>query len=260
VFGLNDLDVCVGISNDPAGSDHAVLWKHGGAQALGELPGDEVSAALYINNFGEAVGFSANVGQTVLHPVVWKNGQITALPPLTPFDTYAQCTSINDLGDIIGYSGTDGSHFHGVLWSHGTVTDLGGLAGPISFPYSINEEGVIVGQAQTSPTNFDSFDPVVWVYGNLIDLHNFGSDAYGVALSINLWGQIVGASGPSVFDAFTTHALLWENGAVINLQEKIPANSGWTLQAATGINLWGQIAGFGLINGEEHAFVLTPTW
>jgi len=145
-----------------------------------------------------------------------------------------------------------------VLWSKGTVTDLGGLAGPISFPYSINSDGVIVGQAQTSPTNFDSFHPVVWSYGHIIDLHNFGSDPYGCAFSVNRHGQIVGASGPSVFATYTTHALLWDNRAMIDLQDKIPADSGWVLQAAGGINDHGQIDGIGLHNGEEHAYLLTP--
>jgi probable HAF family extracellular repeat protein len=39
----------------------------------------------------------------------------------------------------------------------------------------------------------------------------------------------------------------------------IPADSGWTLVVATGINEAGQIVGSGLVaNGETHAFLLTP--
>jgi hypothetical protein len=39
----------------------------------------------------------------------------------------------------------------------------------------------------------------------------------------------------------------------------IPANSGWTsLFQATDINNHGQIAGIGTINGEMHAFLMTP--
>jgi probable HAF family extracellular repeat protein len=259
VFGLNDLDQCVGISNDPSGVDHAVLWNKGVVQALGELPGDVGSAALYLNNYGVVVGFSGSPGGTVLHAVVWVDGLILYLPPLNPADTYSQCMSINDRNEVVGYAGTDANHFHGVLWANGKATDLGGLGGAISFPYAINATGLIVGQVQTSATNFDSFVPVLWKNGAVINLGNYGSDAYGVALSINKSGQIVGASGPSVFDTFTTHALLWEQGAVINLQDQIPANSGWVLLAATGINDKGQIAGFGLYNNEVHDFILTPT-
>lgn len=38
----------------------------------------------------------------------------------------------------------------------------------------------------------------------------------------------------------------------------IPAGSGWVLGEAYAINDAGQIAGYGNIGGEEHAFLLTP--
>ena len=44
-----------------------------------------------------------------------------------------------------------------------------------------------------------------------------------------------------------------------DLNSLIPAGSGWVLEAAKAINNAGQIAGFGMINGAEHAFLLSPT-
>jgi hypothetical protein len=44
-----------------------------------------------------------------------------------------------------------------------------------------------------------------------------------------------------------------------DLNDLIPAGSGWTLTEARAINSSGQIAGTGLIGGERHAFLLTPT-
>ena len=55
-----------------------------------------------------------------------------------------------------------------------------------------------------------------------------------------------------------TSALLYDSGTLYNLNDLIPANSGWTLQAATAINDRGQIAGYGVINGQTHAFRLDP--
>jgi probable HAF family extracellular repeat protein len=43
-----------------------------------------------------------------------------------------------------------------------------------------------------------------------------------------------------------------------NLNDLIPSNSGWSLSLPTGINSRGQITGQGTINGEQHAFLLTP--
>jgi len=45
---------------------------------------------------------------------------------------------------------------------------------------------------------------------------------------------------------------------MIDLNTLIPAGSGWTLQVGTAMNDNGQITGYGIINGELHAFLLTP--
>jgi hypothetical protein len=44
-----------------------------------------------------------------------------------------------------------------------------------------------------------------------------------------------------------------------NLNALIPADSGWYLVFAGGINERGQIAGTGILNGEVRGFLLTPT-
>jgi hypothetical protein len=44
----------------------------------------------------------------------------------------------------------------------------------------------------------------------------------------------------------------------VDLNTLIPANSGWYLQFTASINNAGEIAGQGTINGEVHAFLLTP--
>jgi hypothetical protein len=43
-----------------------------------------------------------------------------------------------------------------------------------------------------------------------------------------------------------------------DLNTLIPASSGWTLNSAADINLWGQIVGSGMLNGQAHGFLLTP--
>src|SRR5262249_36473261 len=46
--------------------------------------------------------------------------------------------------------------------------------------------------------------------------------------------------------------------AMQDLNGQVPSSSGWQLQEAQGINDNGQIVGYGLINGQRHAFLLTP--
>ncbi|MFZ0279277.1 MAG: hypothetical protein WA254_02780 [Candidatus Sulfotelmatobacter sp.] len=43
-----------------------------------------------------------------------------------------------------------------------------------------------------------------------------------------------------------------------DLNTLISASSGWVLNSATDINVWGQIVGEGTLNGAPHGFLLTP--
>ncbi|HEY9605578.1 MAG TPA: hypothetical protein V6C85_28500, partial [Allocoleopsis sp.] len=77
------------------------------------------------------------------------------------------------------------------------------------------------------------------------------------AEDINNLGQIVGASSTAA-NVLDTHAILWEEGVMTDLNSLIPLDSGWLLSDARGINNTGQIVGYGSINSEFHAFLLTP--
>jgi hypothetical protein len=44
-----------------------------------------------------------------------------------------------------------------------------------------------------------------------------------------------------------------------DLNDLIPASSGWNLQSVSDINIAGQMVGTGTINGEVHGFLLTPS-
>jgi probable HAF family extracellular repeat protein len=81
-----------------------------------------------------------------------------------------------------------------------------------------------------------------------------GRISRGVA--INSAGQVTG-SAQTAGDA-TDHVFLYSDGVMTDLNTLIPADSGWILQNGTAINDRGQITGYGAINGEEHAFLLTP--
>jgi probable HAF family extracellular repeat protein len=72
--------------------------------------------------------------------------------------------------------------------------------------------------------------------------------------TINDRGEIVGFA----IDATGQRALIWRNNVPVDLNTLIPSNSGWYLQSTASINNAGEIAGQGTINGEVHAFLLTP--
>jgi probable HAF family extracellular repeat protein len=261
-FGLNDLDQVVGgcgptpTPQAPQGQYIAVLWEGGNAKALSTLPGDTDSDAFAINNWGLVVGHSLNfnVDPFASLAVYWYKGKISPLPPLDGAAN-SDAIAVNDLGQAVGVSGP-----RAVLWSTSpkeSVMDLGTLGGDGSTANAINNSGQIVGSAQTVSGDWH---PVLWKGTVITDLQNFDRDTAGCAFWINSCGQIVGYSGPdkSGSDLHNTHALLWEDGQVVNLQTQIPNNSGWVLRQATGINDRGQITGIGQHNGKNRTFLLTP--
>jgi probable HAF family extracellular repeat protein len=89
--------------------------------------------------------------------------------------------------------------------------------------------------------------------GPLEDLGSLGG-LNSFARAINSSGQIVGKSGDA---GGLTHAFLYI-GSMVNLNQLMPAGSGWELIEATDINDAGQIVGYGRFNGRIRAFLLTP--
>ena len=87
-------------------------------------------------------------------------------------------------------------------------------------------------------------------------MHDLGAlgAPYSNALAVNSAGtEIVGYAGDQV-----PHAFLYSRGSMKDLNRLIPRDSGWTLSLATGVDDTGLIAGYGLHDGSQRAFLLVP--
>jgi probable HAF family extracellular repeat protein len=121
----------------------AVLWSRGSLTNLPGLPGSTDSVATGINDFGQAVGYSGFIGDT-LYATEWSHGSVIDLGGL-PGSTSSIADSINDFGQVVGWSHVGGTDV-ATEWSHGSVIDLGsppGSAGGIAD--SINDFGQVAG-------------------------------------------------------------------------------------------------------------------
>jgi probable HAF family extracellular repeat protein len=213
-YGCNTQSgICDGNQNVQLG----FRWQNGVMRALPTLGGNN-STATGANNLGQVAGWDETA--TVepagvcappqvleIKAVVYEpTGKIRKLPTF-PGDHLAAAFGINDNGDVVGTSGTCGTPdnpalgVHAVVWRNGAVFNLGGLGGVMN----------------------------------------------NVALVINNAGQIAGISDlsgdtnptPECADVPGTRAVLWQNGAIINLGT-LPRDC---LSSASDINARGQVVG-----------------
>jgi probable HAF family extracellular repeat protein len=241
---INNKGQVVGRSTPLGDHNHPVLWNQGVISVLPELPGDNKGAALTINDNGLAAGNSQNTSTGIRRATLWHKGKVSQLAPVPGGGLWDDALGINEEGQIVGWSGPAPGFEHIALWdTDGSVHDLGTLGGDWGDAYKINNNGQVVGQSSTA-TNPNG-DPFLWEDGVLTDLGYPEGDVFGVAADINDHGQIVGLSAGDPNDPATYHALLWENAVMTNLQTKIPADSGWQLLWALGINEGGEIVGVG---------------
>ena len=156
------------------------------------------------------------------------------------------------------------------------MTDLGvlpGFAGGRAI--RINEEGWVVGfsvDPLATPGAAPPAERHAWLYrdGELIDLGTLGGPN-SFALGANAAGQVVGgseiaaevtapedASPGAEEEAPPSHAFIWEDGVMTDLNELVSGESGLVLESASVVNDAGQIVGIAVAGDEYHAFLLTP--
>ncbi|HEY7302825.1 MAG TPA: PASTA domain-containing protein [Bryobacteraceae bacterium] len=234
-LGVNDINQAVGFVKVPvAVNDKWEAWIIDGqaVHQLGYLPGFPSSKATRINDQGFVIGIG------------WDPNDLSSPQPEFPF-----------IGGIFGTFGLSAEHGfrHAGTGPLMASDDIGSLGGVITVPTGINQAGVVVGYSELRSTAYHGFIDD----GGLKDLGSlilFGSSA---ASAINTSGDVVGFSDTATG---AQHAVLWIKGdpnRIVDLNDYVDPALGWTLITANAINDHGQIAGTGILKGEEHAFLLT---
>jgi probable HAF family extracellular repeat protein len=200
---------------------------------LGVLPGDTSSVAWAINQGGDVVGWST--GPTGSRAFRFTDaGGMTVLPGL-PDRPRAVARDINDAGDIVGSANAGGTDLgHAVLWSGGSVRDLGALGtGAYSEAWGINNLGQIVGYSYISGGGFPYHAFLYTASTGMVDLTPDTDTGY--ATDINDEGQVTGYK--TAFGGY--HAFRWQAGTFVDLGV-LPGfahSFGWA------INAFGQVTG-----------------
>jgi probable HAF family extracellular repeat protein len=262
---------------------------------LGTLPGGSFSQATFVNSWGLVTGI-ATLPDGTQHAVVWYYGSIFDITRHSLSGINSGAFATNDWGQVLVQAETTSNdpnnenfctYFTGLacrafVWQNGVTTLLPTLGGTNASPSMINNRGQIVGITENSvvdpscplqpavtgsgPSKLD-FEAVLWAGGphQVRELAPLPGDSVGMAFWINEVGQAVGGSGSCADSilpgpAVTPHAVLWENGKVIDM-----GNLGGTVNTsvpgigtiALSINNRGQAVGAAALAGNTagHAFL-----
>jgi probable HAF family extracellular repeat protein len=238
-----------GAANLPDGTRHGFLYD-GALHDLGALSGSTFSAVFGVNNRGQAFGGSALPGTSIFHAVTFAEGDVSDLGTLGGLSSFA--VRVSEAGAVTGRADVPAGFSRAFYFHDGVMYDIGVLPGDtLSNGRDLNNRGEVAVQS-CGPTGCRGF---VWWNGTMTELGSLGGTQTN-PLAINDRGQVVGSSRTAT-SGTSTHAFLWENGEIVDLNDLIVPGSGWVLQQATCINASGQIVGTGLLNGQVRAFLLT---
>jgi len=157
-------------------------------------------------------------------------------------------SAINDRGQIVGTASDAKGRSHAVLWQGGKLIDIGVLPGyDKSYASGINNVGQVVGWSEKPDPKYESASQAfMWQKGKLQALPTLGSET--MAVGINNKGQIVGFAFTS---SFVSHAVLWENGRIVDLGSSPTKES---IYNADAINDDGLIAGEVITFKQFHSY------
>ena len=210
---------------------------------LGE-PG-RTSGAESVNSHGVIVGYERDqLGSN--HAMLWENGIGHRLDRFTR--GFSNAVGINDAGQVLltGVPTGAGGSPESFVWEGGSLTAVGPFAGT-----GINSWAHVIGYRASPPSDLQA---VFWHAGSTRSMGGPSGDRL-LPLGMNDSSQVVGWMGQTTN---VERAFLWDNCETVDLNDRVAPDSGWQLLRATAINERGQIVGYGLFQGQQVGFLLTP--
>jgi probable HAF family extracellular repeat protein len=240
----------------------AVLWQNDAPTALatlitswGPFIKGELTSASSIDRFGRICG-AGQVGRYAGHAFLDESGVLT---DLGSFGGNSLANRMNDHRQVVGVSFTTTGYPHAFLWENGVMTDLHDptqISGSSSEALDVDRTGRCCGQAEyVDPvTGVTTPAAVLFDHGIVTDLGASVAQET-VAAGMNAFGEVVGwRVDPVAGDK----AVLFQGGAVVDLDTFVDPALGWTLTRAQDVDDEGRIVGTGLHNGLREAFIIEP--
>lgn len=240
-------------------SSRGFVYSNGEMQWMTSLPGGRLTFATAINDEGLVAGAATDsTGRfhAVLRGSDGKTQDLGVLAGKTDSALYA----INNHGVAAG-TGYSAWGENPNMPNRAFRTTASGLqalpllaGGTSSSASAINDLGDILGYGDNASGQVVG---IVWRDGVAFELPSMDPAVTTTALDINNLGQAVGQAWVR---SDWLRGVLFEEGKISYIDDLVGAEylNGWSFDAAVGINDRGQIVGAGLLNGDVHAYVLTP--
>lgn len=218
--------------------------------------------AARINNAGTVVGtMSVPTGSGPSQRAFrWtKAGGMTLIGTLGGATSTA--VSINQAGYVLGQSTIAGdAATHTYVFKHdGELTpddDFGALPAPGAQPVDLNDIGQVLFKASVDVGGgIYMTRGFVATNGQFEQIGSAVNHGNVTPMAINNLGDVVG-NAPVL--GYQVLAFLYHAGSVRDLNDLLPAGSGWQLQTAEDINDSGQIVGVGILNNVWCGYIMTP--
>lgn len=255
---INDAGRIVGWSRNTQGTQVPAYWQGTSRTLVPTLGGGGI--AMGVNSAGQIVGQSYTA-QGSLHAFVSTGSQTTDLHPYVSGDGYymSWATGINDAGQVAagGRQTPAVSQSFRINTASATKNYLPTLGGQQTNALAIDDSGNVVGNGVLADYSDRGF---VWQGGaTLTQVPTFSGSGSSKAVGINDDGVVVGYADDSTKPlGQDRRAMLWNAGAMTDLNTFLPAGSTWLLVSATDINDMGQVVGQAQVGFQSKTFVMTP--
>ena len=242
--GITTSGVICGWVPDSPTYERAVVWESGVRRFLDEVAVMGDTRALCISDDGYVAGYGDD------EVCIWRPDGTTLT---NQYFGDGWIEAINASGE----AAVTGNGLHRWRFQSGLIEPLGSNGNSTEGAHAINEKGQIVGTIRIAS---DDTRACVWEEGYCIDLGASPVAGRGAAADdVNARGQVIGHYGLATYYPFgASGALLFEDGQVKQLNDLIPAGSGWDIRSASIIMDDGVILGRGLYNSTWATYILTP--
>ena len=208
------------------------------------LPGRQ-SKPFAINDSGQISGEAILSPDNISGAVVWDGDVVMDLGGCCG----GSATGLNNRGEVIANIYNSAGQYQAFLWDKTDGLRTIGTGNTFSSALLINDNGHVL---------LESFGKGLWLYedGKLTQI-TLSPKYPSRPRYLGKDDVILGSAGPFIDE---DHAFLWDRvQGYRDLNDMVPAGTGWELRSATAINSKGEIVGWGDLHGDENVgFLLTP--